>query len=61
MKKIIILSVFLASVISSALLAFDNSSTPSNNNEGLRKSAALNDPSALEITKPNNHTFYVQF
>jgi len=60
MKKIIILSVVLFSVIS-ALLAFDSSSTPSNNNEGLRKSAVLNNPSALEITKPNNHTFYVQF
>ena len=61
MKKIIILSTVLSSVISSALLAFDSSNTPSNNNEGLRKSAGLNNPSVLEITKPNNHTFYVQF
>ena len=61
MKKIIILSVVLLSVISSALLALDSSTNPSNNNEGLRKSGVLNDPSALEITKPNNHTFYVQF
>jgi len=61
MKKIIILSFVLSSVVSSGLLAFDCSPTPSNNNEGLRKSSVLNNPSALKITKPNNHTFYVQF
>ena len=60
MKKIIILSVVLSSVIT-ALLAFDSSNTPSTNYEGLKKTSVLNNPSVLEITKPNNHTFYVQF
>jgi len=63
MKKSIITSTVLFSVISSAFLAFDSSKIPSNNNEGLRKPAAVvNDPSGLKITsKLNNHTFYVQF
>ena len=63
MKKNIIISIILFSVISSAFLAFDSSKTPSNNSEGLRKPAGLvNDPDGLEITsKLNNQTFYVQF
>jgi len=63
MKKSIIISIVLFSVISSAFLAFDSSKISSNNNEGIRKPAAVvNDPSGLKITsKLNNHTFYVQF
>jgi len=63
MKKNIIISIVLFSVISSAFWAFDSSKIPSNNNEGLRKPAEMvKDPSDLEITsKLNNHTFYVQF
>jgi hypothetical protein len=48
MKKSIITSYVLFSVISSAFLAFDSSKIPSNNNEGLRKPAAVvNDPSGF--------------
>jgi hypothetical protein len=63
MKKIIIISLVILSIVVSAFLALDSSDTPSTNNEGLRKTdVVVNEPSGLIVTfKLNKYTFYVQF
>ena len=63
MKKIILISLVILSVIAAAFLFFDSSDQPSANNEGLRKpDVAANKTSALVLSfKLNKHTFYVQF
>jgi hypothetical protein len=63
MKKIILISLVILSVIITVFLLFDSSNQPSTNNEGLRKpDVAANKTSALVLSfKLNKHTFYVQF
>ena len=63
MKKIIIISLVIVSVVVSAFLIVHSSDKPSNNNERLIKpDMAVKEPSGLVITfKLNKHTFYVQF
>ena len=63
MKKIIIISLVIVSIVVSAFLIVDSSDKPSRSNEGLRKpDMVLNEPSGLVITfKLNKHAFYVQF
>lgn len=51
MKKIIIISLVILSIVATAFLVFDSSDTPSTNNEGLRKPELfLSGPSVLLIT-----------
>ena len=63
MKKIILISLVIVSVIATAFLFFDSSKQPSTNNEGLRKPDVVsNETSRLMLSfKLNKHTFYVQF
>ena len=63
MKKFILISLIIASVIATAFLFFDSSKEPSNNNEGLRKQDMVaNKTSAIMLSfKLNKHTVYVQF
>ena len=63
MKKIIIISLVLLSIVVSAFVIFDSSDQPSTNNEGLRKpDMVVNEPSGLVVTfKLNKHIVYVQF
>jgi len=63
MKKIIIISLIIFSILLSAFLIFDSSNTPSTNNEGLRKpDMVVNETSELVVSfKLNKHTVYVQF
>ena len=47
MKKIIFICLVVLAVIASAFLAFDSSSTPSTNNEGIKKpDIAVSEPAA---------------
>lgn len=63
MKKFILISLIIASVIATAFLFFDSSNEPSTNNEGLRKpNMVANKTSAIMLSfKLNKHTVYVQF
>lgn len=50
MKKFIIISLIIFSVIISGFLAFDSSNKPSNNNEGLKKSEVVaNDSPGFKV------------
>jgi len=63
MKKIILISLIILSVITSAFVLFDSSKKSSTNNEGLRKPDVVsNKTSALMVSfKIKKHTVYVQF